>query len=54
MLKVVLKENEGLDDALRRFQMIWRKLEIEAALKERGIKEGDVVRIRDMEFEFKL
>ena len=52
--KLIAMTNFENDDALRRFQMIWRKLEIEAALKERGIKEGDVVRIRDMEFEFKL
>ena len=41
------------DEALYRFQMILRKIGIDIALRERGIKEGDTVRIRGMEFEFK-
>jgi len=41
------------EEGLQRFQRIWRRLGIDEALKERGIKEGDTVRIRDMEFEFK-
>lgn len=41
------------DEALRRFQRIWRTLEIDQLLTLKGIKDGDTVRIRDMEFIFK-
>lgn len=40
------------EESLRRFQNILRRNGIDTALRERGIKEGDTVRIRDMEFEF--
>jgi len=42
-------ENE---EALRRFQRILRKNGIDNALRERGIEDGQSVRIGDMEFEF--
>ena len=51
--RLVAMTNFHDDQGLRRFQGIWRKLAIDEVLKERGIKEGDTVRIRDMEFEFK-
>ncbi|MDR3589305.1 MAG: GTPase ObgE [Negativicutes bacterium] len=51
--KLVAMTNFENDEALRRFQLIWRKLGIDISLRERGIKEGDTVRIRGMEFEFK-
>ncbi|MCE5284296.1 MAG: GTPase ObgE [Pelosinus sp.] len=51
--KLVAMTNFDNDEGVRRFQVIWRKMGIEAALKERGIQENDTVRIRDMEFEFK-
>lgn len=51
--KLVAMTNFANDEALRRFQLIWRRLGIDEALRERGIKEGDTVRIRGMEFEFK-
>lgn len=51
--KLVAMTNFDNEEAVRRFQKIWRKLEIEAALRERGIEEGDTVRIREMEFEFR-
>lgn len=40
------------EEGLRRFHNILRRNGVDDALKERGIKEGDTVRIRDMEFEF--
>lgn len=40
------------EESLRRFQNILRRNGIDTALRERGIKEGDTVKIRDMEFEF--
>lgn len=52
--KVVAMINFDNDEGTRRFQAIWRRMGIEEALKERGIQEGDTVRIRHMEFEFKL
>ena len=52
--RLVAMTNFHDDEGLRRFQGIWRKLGVDEVLKDRGIKEGDTVRIRDMEFEFKL
>lgn len=52
--KLVAMINFDNDEGVRRFQLTWRRLGIEDALRERGIKEGDTVRIRDMEFEFKI
>ena len=51
--KIVAMTNFANDEALRRFQLAWRRIGIETELKERGIKEGDTVRIRGAEFEFK-
>lgn len=52
--RLVAMTNFDNDEGLRRFQQIWRKQGIEDALKERGIQEGDTVRVGDMEFEYKL
>ncbi|QJW46449.1 GTPase ObgE [bacterium BFN5] len=51
--KLVAMTNFDNDEAVQRFQAIWRRMGIEEALKERGVQEGDSVRIRDMVFEFK-
>ena len=51
--KLVAMTNFGNEEALRRFQYIWRLKGIDARLKKRGIKEGDTVRIGEMEFEFR-
>ncbi len=51
--KLVAMTNFGNEEALRRFQYIWRMKGIDARLKDRGIKEGDTVHIGDMEFEFR-
>ena len=51
--KIVAMTNFDNDEALRRFHLAWRRLGIDDALKERGIEEGDTVRIRGLEFEFK-
>ena len=40
------------EEGLRRFHNILRRNGVDDALRARGIKEGDTVRIRDMEFEF--
>jgi len=40
------------EESLQRFQNILRRSGIDAALRERGIQEGDTVRIREMEFDF--
>lgn len=52
--RLVAMINFENDEGVRRFQLIWRRLGIEEALRSKGIQEGDTVRIRDMEFEFKL
>ena len=40
------------EEALTRFQRIIEKMGINQALREKGIKTGDLVRIRDLEFEY--
>lgn len=52
--RLVIMTNFDNDEGVRRFQQIFRQRGIEEALKERGIKEGDTVRIGEMEFEFRL
>ena len=49
----VKKINITLPALVEGFQLIWKSLGIDAALKEKGIQEGQTVRIRDMVFEFK-
>ncbi|WP_196594158.1 GTPase ObgE [Pectinatus sottacetonis] len=51
--KLVAMTNFNNDEALRRFQYIWRLKRIDNKLKEKGIKEGNTVHIGEMEFEFK-
>ena len=51
--RLVAMTNFDNREALYRFQLIWKRLEIDQALKERGCKEGQTVRIRDMVFEYK-
>jgi len=51
--KLVAMTNFGNDEAVRRFQYIWRMKKIDALLKERGIQEGMTVHIGDMEFEYR-
>ena len=41
------------DEALQRFQYIWRVKGIEDMLKAHGVKEGDTVHIGTMEFDYK-
>lgn len=50
--KLVAMTNFGNDEAVRRFQYIWRMKGLDARLKKRGIQEGDTVRIGAMEFEY--
>ncbi len=51
--KKIAMTNFGNPEAVRRFQVFWKKSGIEAAVKEKGIQEGDTVRIADMEFEYR-
>ena len=51
--KLVAMTNFGNDEALRRFQYIWRIKGIDNLLRAKGIKEGQSVHIGDMEFEYK-
>ena len=50
--KLVAMTNFQNDEALRRFQYIWRIKGIDEKLKERGVREGDTVHIGEMEFEW--
>jgi GTP-binding protein len=40
------------DESVRRFARQMRGLGIDEALRERGAKDGDIVKILDYEFEF--
>uniref|UniRef100_UPI0040264303 Obg family GTPase CgtA n=1 Tax=Megasphaera micronuciformis TaxID=187326 RepID=UPI0040264303 len=40
------------DQTVRRFQRIWRYMELDKMLKEAGIEDGDTVRIYSTEFEY--
>ena len=51
--RLVAMTNFDNDEALYRFQLIWKRLGIEEALKAKGVQEGESVRIRDMVFEYK-
>lgn len=51
--KLVAMTNFANDEAVRRFQYIWRLKGIDAKLKEKGIQEGDTVHIGAMEFEYR-
>jgi GTP-binding protein len=50
--KLVAMTNFDDDQSLRRFQRIWRYMELDKLLLEHGINEGDTVRIDTMEFEY--
>ncbi|NLJ71535.1 MAG: Obg family GTPase CgtA, partial [Syntrophomonadaceae bacterium] len=50
--KLIKMTNFNAEEGLPRFQRIVDKMGVEAALREMGIKDGDTVRIGDMEFEF--
>ena len=51
--RLVAMTNFDNEEALYRFQLIWKRLGIDEALKEKGVEEGQTVRIRDMVFEYK-
>lgn len=50
--KIVAMTNFDNSEGLRRFQFIWKMKNLDAKLKERGIKEGMTVHIGKMEFEW--
>lgn len=50
--RLVAMTNFDDDMSVRRFQRIWRYMELDKLLKKKGIKEGDTVRIDTMEFEY--
>lgn len=51
--KLVAMTNFDNDEALRRFQYAWRVRGIEEQIRAAGVKEGDTVRIGEMEFDYK-
>ena len=48
---LVAMTNFDDDQSLRRFQRIWRYMELDKLLQEHGIQDGNTVRIYSMEFE---
>lgn len=50
--KLIAMTNFDNEEALPRFQMIIERMGLNAALKNYGVKPGDVVRISDLEFEY--
>lgn len=51
--RLVAMTNFDNHEALYRFQLIWKRLAIDEALKEKGCEEGQTVRILDMVFDYK-
>lgn len=51
--RLVAMTNFDDDQSLRRFQRIWRYMELDKLLQEKGIQEGDTVRIYSKEFEYR-
>ena len=49
---LVAMTNFAADQSLRRFQRIWRYMELDKLLQEHGIQDGNTVRIYSMEFEY--
>ena len=49
---LVAMTNFDDDQSLRRFQRIWRYMELDKLLQEHGIQDGTTVRIYSMEFEY--
>ena len=49
---LVAMTNVDDDQSLRRFQRIWRYMELDKLLQEHGIQDGNTVRIYSMEFEY--
>ena len=49
---LVAMTNFDDDQSLRRFQRIWRYMELDKLLQEHGIPDGNTVRIYSMEFEY--
>ncbi len=50
--KLVAMTDLNNEEALERFQRAVERIGLEQALREKGIKPGDLVRIRDFEFEY--
>ncbi len=50
--KFVLRMNFGQYDAVKRFQRILKTQGVDDALRKKGAKDGDTIRIGDMEFDF--
>ena len=50
--RLVAMTNLSDDQSLRRFQRIWRFMDLDAKLKEKGCKDGDEVVIGDQRFTF--
>lgn len=50
--RLVAMTNFGNDESVRRFQRIWRYMELDRMLREAGIRDGDTVRIYSTEFEY--
>jgi GTP-binding protein len=50
--KLVAMTNFDDDQSVRRFQRIWRYMELDKLLRANGIHTGDTVRIDTMEFEY--
>lgn len=50
---LVAMTNFDEEQSMRRFQKIWRYMELEQVLKAKGIKDGDIVHVGGIEFEYK-
>ncbi len=49
---LVTMTNFAQEESLQRFQRTTARMGLDEALREKGIKAGDTVRIKDMEFDY--
>lgn len=50
--KLIIMTNLNSQDSIQRFARMMRKMGVDAALRKKGAKNGDIVKIGDFEFEF--
>jgi len=53
LVRLVAMTDFENEEALHRFQKLWKSFDVDGKLLERGIKDGDTVKISEMIFEYR-
>ena len=53
LVRLVAMTDFNNEEALHRFQKLWKNFDVDGKLMDRGIKDGDTVKISDMIFEYR-